>query len=64
MVITYTTRAAFWFDATGWTWIRWTHSEANLHAALVSKAAELSARGYDSGNADHAETSRYNFATR
>jgi hypothetical protein len=61
--MTYTTRAAF-FIVDRWRFIRWTHSESNLHAAVYAKAVELGARGYDTGNADHEETSRYSFSTR
>lgn len=60
----YTTRAAFWFDSDGWVWIRWSHNESNLHKAAANKAVAIGARGYDTGNADHDETSRYSFATR
>ena len=64
MAVTFTTRAAFWFDASGWTWIRWTHADGNRHAAIYRKALELGARGYDTGNADHYLTSEYPFGTR
>lgn len=50
----YKTRAAFMLPGRrGWTWITWTHHEPSKHAAIVKKARELGATGYDVGNADH-----------
>jgi hypothetical protein len=54
------TRAAF-LKGGRWGWHVWTHTHANKHAALIEKAAELGAQGYDAGQADHAELSRANF---
>jgi hypothetical protein len=59
----YTTRAAF-LRGGRWGWIRWTHGDANKHAAILGKATEIGAQGCDFGNADHDETSRYSFETR
>ncbi len=62
MNITYKTRAAFRLtNGAGWTWITWTHRHGNKHAAIIEKANELGAKGWDFGQADHAEASRANF---
>lgn len=66
-MISYTTRAAFWIEGKGWTWVKWTHGGpgcGNMHAAIRAKAEELGARGYDTGNADHYPSDRYPHATR
>jgi hypothetical protein len=54
----YTTLAAFQCKDK-WIWVRWTHNEPNSHAAIISKAKELGAAGWDFGQAEHHETSRY-----
>lgn len=59
----YRTRAAF-FLGDRWQWVAWNHADPNLHTAVFAKAVELGARGYDTGNADHAELDRYNRQTR
>lgn len=60
--IAFRTRAAF-LVLGAWQWVAWTHYEPNHHAAIIAKAAELSATGMDFGNADHGELSRWNTAT-
>jgi hypothetical protein len=42
-----------------WSWHTWTNAEPNKHAALFAKQAELGADGFDAGQADHHEFSRF-----
>lgn len=60
---THRTRAAFLISGR-WTWRTWNNCHASSHAAIITKARELNAGGYDVGNSDHDELSRWNFATR
>jgi hypothetical protein len=59
---TYRVRAAF-VVAGRWRWITWTDTtcEGNKHAAIINKANELGATGWDFGNADFAEFDRAGF---
>jgi hypothetical protein len=59
----YTTRAPF-LVANRWQWVRWTHADANKHAAIHAKAGELGAAATDPSQADHYPTREYPFATR
>lgn len=59
----FTTRAPFLVGGR-WRWVRWTHAEANHHAAILAKASELGAVAWDFGQADHFETARYPFGSR
>jgi hypothetical protein len=62
---THRTKAAFWIDDShGWRWRTWDNSNASRHAAILEKAIELGAKGYDSGNSEHEELSRWNHATQ
>lgn len=56
----WTTRAPFHVGGQ-WRWVTWTHRHANKHAAIIEKADELGADGWDFGQADHDLTreSRY-----
>lgn len=54
------TRAAFLVRGR-WQWHTWTHSHASKHAAIVEKARELGAAGWDFGNADHGFLGEVNF---
>lgn len=60
---THRTKAAF-STGYGWKWITWNNTHGNKHAAIVEKARELGAKGYDAGNAEHEEIGRWNFATQ
>lgn len=56
------TKAAFRLPGNrGWSWVTWTHSEGNKHAAIIDKARELNATAWDFGQADHGEFDRVNF---
>ncbi len=55
---TYKTKAAF-LVGSKWTWRTWTSNHASKHAAIVAMRDELGAQGYDCGNADHEEVSRW-----
>ncbi len=48
------TRAAFLIGCK-WIWLEWTNRSPNTHAAIVDKANEIGAKGYDVGNAQHEE---------
>lgn len=56
-------RAAFILSAGGaWTWITFTHEGAeqgNKHAAIISKAKELGAVGWDFSQAEYAPADRF-----
>lgn len=58
--IAYRTRAPFATKGR-WSWVTWTHTEANSHAAIRRKADELGADTWDYGQADHFELSRCPF---
>lgn len=60
--ISYRTRAAFLVSGS-WVWKTWNHHEPNKHAAILNKAAEIGAGGYETSQADHAEEDRWNYAT-
>ena len=49
-------QAHFGSNATpSWKWLTWDNPEGNKHAAIILKAREIGASGYDCGNADHDE---------
>jgi hypothetical protein len=52
------TNAAFVVNGK-WTWVKWTHREPNKHAAIIGKAKELGATGWDFGQADHYPLDQY-----
>ncbi len=54
------TRAAFLLNGK-WQWKTWTHGDGNKHAAIIAKATELGAEGWDFGQADHELASCANF---
>jgi hypothetical protein len=54
------TRAAFIINSK-WQWHTWTHTHGSKHTAIVEKARELGAQGYDSGQADHGIFGNVNF---
>jgi hypothetical protein len=60
--IAYRVRAAFILNG-AWRWITWTDATCggNKHAAIIDKGRELSATGWDFGNADFAEFDRAGF---
>lgn len=60
---TYRTRAAF-LKAGRWTWLWWNHQEPSKHAAIIDKATEIGAQGWDFGQADHALLSEWNHGSR
>lgn len=48
------TRAAFLLPGHhAWTWLTWSNHHASKHAAIIAKATEIGAVGWDFGNADH-----------
>lgn len=54
---THRTHAAFLISGR-WVWKTWYSAHASKHAAIVSKAEELGAKGFDCGQADHDEIGR------
>ena len=59
----YRTKAALWLND-AWHWLTWNNQYASRHEAILAKAIEVGARGYDSGNSEHEEESRWNYATQ
>ena len=42
-----------------WSWLKWDHKEPSKHAAIIDKAKEIGAVGWDFGQADHFRTDEW-----
>lgn len=50
------THAPFFMVENGlgaWRWLTWSHDIASMHAACLTKAEAIGAKGYDTGMASH-----------
>ncbi len=63
MTVLFRTRAAFLLPE-GWRWVAWNRQEPSKQAAIVDKAYQLGAKGWDFGNADHALQREWNHLSR